>query len=103
MDKHTFLQQTSLPLTMKRLVPKVPCVAFLYSEEHLSVFHVFESQNLAQSIELEVRAEIAGSLAHDMHARVGWIQCTDAAERQRLLRAYREQYTHNSELLTEAA
>jgi len=102
MDEISFLKQKSLPLTLKRHAPAVPCIAFLYSEEHMAVFHVFDSVNLKRSIQLQAQSHIANILAYDIHARIGWVPCSDEDKRADILLAFEEQYGLNV-MNTEAA
>jgi hypothetical protein len=102
MDHMSFLQQRSLPITLKRLAPAIRGIGFLYSEESLLVFHVFETTNLQRSIKNEVRDKIAFSLAHDMNARIGWIECPEVT-RVHKLRQLRSMVQNHPDMMTEAA
>lgn len=83
-DRYQFLRQRSLPVTMKKMVPEIPAVAFLYSEELLTVYDVFETQNLSRCVNSAGQIDITNVFSQDINARIGWVPCADSEERKRL-------------------
>lgn len=79
----------SMPLLNKRSTPSVAGIGILYSEELDQIFHVFETEDLNQSINSCCRQQ-ASALAQDPSCRICWYESTDSDERKRLLIALSE-------------
>lgn len=78
----------SLPVTRKILAPRLPCIAFLYSESDSHVYHVFETDDLFESLTRYSRRQ-AAALGKDPDCRIAWLRLpagatrTDAVEQLR--------------------
>lgn len=98
LDRYQFLHQRSLPVTMKKMVPAIPAVAFLYSEEHLAVYDVFETQNLHRCVNIDGKIDITNVFNRDINARIGWIPCSKSSVRKRLHHTFRKRFTTNADM-----
>ncbi len=81
----------SLPITRKRQVPPIACIAFFYSETSGKIFHLFETTQLRESLTRYSRQQ-AAALGQDPDSRVGWLELPSGHGRSRLLGQLIERY-----------
>jgi hypothetical protein len=78
---------------MKKIAPSVAAVLYLYSEDQLEVFDVFETTDLNRFVNTDGQVDVTRVLGRDIQARIGWIEIADTEQRKHLYKRLSQHFS----------